>query len=116
MVACIYPQGPTHLLLSKPVIAAISGYAVAGGLELAVMCDLRIVEEDAIMGVFSRRFGVPLIDGGTVRLPALIGLSRALDMILTGRPVTAQEALDMGMCVLHTHAVKLPPPFPSRPC
>ncbi len=80
------------MLLSKPVIAAVSGYAVAGGLELACWCDLRVVEEDAVFGVFCRRWGVPLIDGGTIRLPRLIGHSRALDMILTGRPVEAAEA------------------------
>jgi len=91
------PMGPTRMCLSKPVIAAIAGYAVAGGLELALWCDLRVVEEDAIMGVFCRRWGVPLIDGGTVRLPRLIGLSRALDLILTGRPVPAEEALKMGL-------------------
>ncbi len=91
------PMGPTRMLLSKPVIAAVSGFAVAGGLELACWCDLRVVEEDAIFGVYCRRFGVPLIDGGTQRLPRLIGLSRALDMILTGRPVGAQEALQMGL-------------------
>jgi enoyl-CoA hydratase len=91
------PMGPSRLLLSKPVIAAISGYAVAGGLELALWCDLRILEADAVVGVFCRRWGVPLIDGGTVRLPRLIGLSRALDLILTGRPVTADEALQMGL-------------------
>ncbi|HEV8194781.1 MAG TPA: crotonase/enoyl-CoA hydratase family protein [Ktedonobacterales bacterium] len=91
------PMGPTRLLLSKPVIAAIAGYAVAGGLELALWCDLRVMEEDAVVGVFCRRWGVPLIDGGTVRLPRLIGLSRALDLILTGRPVGAQEALAMGL-------------------
>jgi enoyl-CoA hydratase len=91
------PMGPSRMLLSKPVIAAISGYAVAGGLELALWCDLRVMEEDAIVGVFCRRWGIPLIDGGTVRLPRLIGLSRALDLILTGRPVTAREALDMGL-------------------
>jgi enoyl-CoA hydratase len=83
--------------LSKPVIAAIAGYAVAGGFELALWCDLRVMEADAVLGVFSRRWGVPLIDGGTVRLPRLIGLSRALDIILTGRPVEAQEALQMGL-------------------
>ncbi|XP_014668624.1 PREDICTED: probable enoyl-CoA hydratase, mitochondrial [Priapulus caudatus] len=83
--------------ISKPVIAAIDGYAVAGGLELALMCDMRVVEESAIMGVYCRRFGVPLIDGGTVRLPAIIGLSRAMDMILTGRAITAKEALDWGL-------------------
>ena len=91
------PMGVSRLVLSKPVIAAVSGYAVAGGLELALWCDLRVVEEDAIMGVFCRRWGVPLIDGGTVRLPRLIGMSRALDMILTGRPVDAQEALQFGL-------------------
>lgn len=91
------PMGPTRLHLSKPVIAAVSGYAVAGGLELALWCDLRIAEEDAVFGVFCRRWGVPLIDGGTVRLPRLIGHSRALDMILTGRPVKADEALSFGL-------------------
>ena len=91
------PMGPTRMTLSKPVIAAINGYAVAGGLELALWCDLRVMEEGAVVGVFCRRWGVPLIDGGTVRLPRLIGLSRALDMILTGRPVGAQEALAMGL-------------------
>jgi len=91
------PMGPTRMHLSKPVIAAIAGYAVAGGLELALWCDLRIVEEDAVLGVFCRRWGVPLIDGGTVRLPRLIGLSRAMDLILTGRSVTAQEALQIGL-------------------
>jgi len=91
------PMGPTRMLLSKPVIAAISGYAVAGGLELALWCDLRVAEDDAVMGVFCRRWGVPLIDGGTVRLPRLIGLGHALDLILTGRPVGASEALRMGL-------------------
>ena len=91
------PMGPTRMVLKKPVIAAISGHAVAGGLELALFCDLRVVEEDAVLGVFCRRFGVPLIDGGTVRLPRLIGLSRALDLILTGRAVSAPEALQMGL-------------------
>lgn len=91
------PMGPSRMLLSKPVIAAISGFAVAGGLELALWCDLRVVEESATLGVFCRRFGVPLIDGGTVRLPRLIGMSHALDLILTGRPVTAEEALRMGL-------------------
>jgi enoyl-CoA hydratase/carnithine racemase len=91
------PMGPSRLLLDKPVIAAVEGYAVAGGLELALWCDLRVVAEDATMGVFCRRWGVPLIDGGTVRLPRLIGLSRALDLILTGRPVKAQEALQIGL-------------------
>jgi enoyl-CoA hydratase len=91
------PMGPSRLQLSKPVIAAVSGYAVAGGLELALMCDLRVAAETAIFGVFCRRWGVPLLDGGTVRLPRLIGLSRALDMILTGRPVDAREALAFGL-------------------
>lgn len=91
------PMGPSRLQLSKPLIAAVSGFAVAGGLELALLADLRVVEESAVMGVFCRRFGVPLIDGGTVRLPRLIGLSRALDLILTGRPVGAQEALAYGL-------------------
>jgi enoyl-CoA hydratase len=91
------PMGPSRMALSKPVIAAISGYAVAGGLELAVWCDLRVVEEDAVFGVFCRRWGVPLIDGGTVRLPRLIGHSRAMDLILTGRPVDAQEAYAIGL-------------------
>lgn len=91
------PMGPTRYLLRKPVIAAVAGYAVAGGLELACWCDLRVVEEDATFGVFCRRWGVPLIDGGTVRLPRLIGLSRALDLILTGRAVAAEEALAIGL-------------------
>ncbi|KAJ0023040.1 hypothetical protein NQD34_015174, partial [Periophthalmus magnuspinnatus] len=91
------PLGPSRLQLSKPLIAAVSGFAVAGGLELALLADLRVVEESAVMGVFCRRFGVPLIDGGTVRLPRLIGLSRALDLILTGRPVGAHEALAYGL-------------------
>ena len=91
------PMGPSRMRFSKPVIAAVCGYAVAGGLELALLCDLRVMEEDAVFGVFCRRWGVPLIDGGTVRLPRLIGMSRALDMILTGRPVYAKEALAMGL-------------------
>lgn len=91
------PMGPSRMMLSKPVIAAVSGYAVAGGLELALWCDLRVAEDDAVFGVFCRRWGVPLIDGGTVRLPRLIGHSRAMDMILTGRPVAADEALAMGL-------------------
>ena len=91
------PLGPTRMILSKPVIAAIAGYAVAGGLELALWCDLRVVEADAVMGVFCRRWGVPLIDGGTIRLPRLIGMGRALDLILTGRPVEAREAMEMGL-------------------
>ena len=91
------PMGPTRLQLSKPVIAAISGFAVAGGLELALWCDLRVAEEDAVLGVFCRRWGVPLIDGGTVRLPQIVGVGRALDLILTGRGVPAPEALQMGL-------------------
>jgi enoyl-CoA hydratase len=91
------PLGPSRMRLSKPVIAAVAGHAVAGGLELALMCDLRVVEQSAVFGVFCRRWGVPLIDGGTIRLPRLIGHSRAMDMILTGRPVTAEEALAMGL-------------------
>jgi enoyl-CoA hydratase len=91
------PMGPTRLRLSKPVIAAISGHAVAGGLELALWCDLRVAEDDAVLGVFCRRWGVPLIDGGTVRLPRLIGQGRALDLILTGRPVGAAEAHAIGL-------------------
>ncbi|WP_408898624.1 crotonase/enoyl-CoA hydratase family protein [Nocardioides sp. R1-1] len=90
-------MGPTRMLLSKPVIAAVEGYAVAGGLELAVWCDLRVVDPDAAFGVFCRRWGVPLIDGGTIRLPRLIGHSHALDLILTGREVGAEEALRMGL-------------------
>ncbi len=86
------PMGPSRMLLSKPVIAAVAGYAVAGGLELALWCDLRVMEEDAVFVVFCRRWGVPLIDGGTVRLPRLIGHGRALDMILTGRPAKPQAA------------------------
>jgi enoyl-CoA hydratase len=91
------PMGPSRLVLSKPVIAAVAGHAVAGGLELACWCDLRVVEESAVLGVFCRRFGVPLIDGGTVRLPQIVGLGRALDLILTGRPVGADEALRIGL-------------------
>jgi enoyl-CoA hydratase len=91
------PMGPTRMRLGKPVIAAISGHAVAGGLELALWCDLRVAEQDAILGVFCRRWGVPLIDGGTVRLPRLIGASRAMDLVLTGRPVDAAEALSIGL-------------------
>jgi enoyl-CoA hydratase len=103
------PMGPTRMRLSKPVIAAVAGHAVAGGLELALWCDLRLAEEGAVFGVFCRRWGVPLIDGGTVRLPRLIGVSRAMDMILTGRPVSAAEALDMGL------ANRLVPDGESRP-
>ena len=91
------PMGPTRLALSKPVIAAIEGYAVAGGLELALWCDLRVASSESTLGVFNRRFGVPLIDLGTVRLPRMIGQSRALDLILTGRPVKAVEALEIGL-------------------
>ncbi len=91
------PMGPSRMRLSKPVIAAISGYAVAGGLELALWCDMRVMEDTAVFGVFCRRFGVPLIDGGTVRLPRLIGMSNAMDLILTGRPVEANEAKQMGL-------------------
>ncbi|MBI2382863.1 MAG: crotonase/enoyl-CoA hydratase family protein [Gammaproteobacteria bacterium] len=91
------PMGPTRMQLSKPVVAAVSGYCVAGGLELALWCDLRVADETAVFGVFCRRFGVPLIDGGTVRLPRLIGMSRALDLILTGRPVDAREAHRIGL-------------------
>ncbi|MFE6149745.1 crotonase/enoyl-CoA hydratase family protein [Streptomyces sp. NPDC057889] len=102
------PMGPTRLRLSKPVIAAVSGHAVAGGLELALWCDLRVAEEDAVFGVFCRRWGVPLIDGGTVRLPRLIGESRAMDLILTGRPVPAPEAYTIGL------ANRLVPPGRAR--
>ncbi|WP_067886344.1 crotonase/enoyl-CoA hydratase family protein [Nocardia vaccinii] len=91
------PMGPTRMRLSKPVIAAVAGYAVAGGLELALWCDLRIAEQDSTFGVFCRRWGVPLIDGGTVRLPRIVGEGRAMDMILTGRAVGATEALQMGL-------------------
>ena len=91
------PIGPTKMLLSKPVIAAIAGHAVAGGMELALWCDMRVMEEEAVFGVFCRRFGVPLVDGGTVRLPRLIGMSNAMDLILTGRPVDAVEAKQIGL-------------------
>lgn len=91
------PMGPTRLVLKKPVIAAVEGFAVAGGIELAAWCDLRVAAKTATFGVFCRRFGVPLIDGGTIRLPRLIGQSRAMDMILTGRPVGADEALTFGL-------------------
>jgi enoyl-CoA hydratase len=91
------PMGPTRMLLSKPVIAAIEGHAVAGGLELALWCDLRVAARDAVLGVYCRRFGVPLVDGGTIRLPRLIGHGRALDLILTGRAVSAEEALAIGL-------------------
>lgn len=91
------PMGPSRMQLSKPVIAAVSGYAVAGGLELAAWCDLRVVESDATFGVFCRRWGVPLIDGGTIRLPRIVGMGVAMDLILTGRPVAADEALRIGL-------------------
>ncbi|MEV6135015.1 crotonase/enoyl-CoA hydratase family protein [Nocardia sp. NPDC051990] len=91
------PMGPTRMRLSKPVIAAISGYAVAGGLELALWCDMRVAEQDSTFGVFCRRWGVPLIDGGTIRLPRIIGTGRAMDMVLTGRAVAATEALQIGL-------------------
>ena len=91
------PMGPSRMRLDKPVIAAVEGHAVAGGLELALWCDLRVAAEDAVLGVFCRRWGVPLIDGGTVRLPRLIGHSRAMDLVLTGRPVAAEEALAIGL-------------------
>lgn len=91
------PMGPSRLLLAKPVIAAVSGAAVAGGMELALWCDMRVMEEDAYFGVYCRRFGVPLIDGGTVRLPRLVGMGHAMDLILTGRKVEAAEALQMGL-------------------
>jgi enoyl-CoA hydratase len=91
------PMGPTRMRLSKPVIAAVAGHAVAGGLELALWCDLRVADETAVFGVFCRRWGVPLVDGGTVRLPRLIGTSRAMDLVLTGRPVLADEALAIGL-------------------
>ena len=103
------PLGPTRMSLTKPVIAAVAGHAVAGGLELACLCDLRVAEESAVFGVFCRRWGVPLIDGGTVRLPRMIGLSRALDMILTGRAVGAAEALAWGL------ANRVVPDGTSRP-
>jgi enoyl-CoA hydratase len=103
------PMGPTRMRLTKPVIAAVAGHAVAGGLELALWCDLRVAEETAVFGVFCRRWGVPLIDGGTVRLPRLIGVSRALDLILTGRPVSASEALAIGL------ANRVVPEGSSRP-
>jgi len=103
------PMGPTRLRLTKPVIAAVSGHAVAGGLELALWCDLRVADETAVFGVFCRRFGVPLVDGGTIRLPRLIGTSRALDLILTGRAVDAREALAIGL------ANRLVPPGEALP-
>jgi enoyl-CoA hydratase len=96
-MAAVGPMGPSRMGLSKPVIAAVSGHAVAGGLELALWCDLRVVEQDAVFGVYCRRWGVPLIDGGTVRLQRVVGMGRALDLILTGRPVAADEAYAMGL-------------------
>lgn len=102
------PMGPTRMRLGKPVVAAVAGHAVAGGLELALWCDLRVAEEGAVFGVFCRRWGVPLIDGGTVRLPRLIGTSRAMDMVLTGRAVTASEAVEIGL------ANRLAPPGQAR--
>ena len=93
----IGPMGPSRMAFSKPVIAAVEGYAVAGGMEMALLCDMRVVDEKAVMGIFCRRFGVPLLDGGSARLPQLIGLSRALDLILTGRPIKADEALQLGV-------------------
>ncbi|MEL7158676.1 MAG: crotonase/enoyl-CoA hydratase family protein [Actinomycetota bacterium] len=97
IVGSLGPVGPSRLLLDKPVIAAVEGYAVAGGIELALWCDLRVASRTAVFGVFCRRWGVPLVDGGTIRLPRLIGHSRALDLILTGRPVEGPEALDIGL-------------------
>ena len=119
-------MGPSRMALSKPLIAAVSGYAVAGGLELALLADLRVVEEDAVFGVFCRRWGVPLIDGGTVRLPRVVGHGRAMDLILTGRPVHADEALQMGLAnrvvpvgesltVAHRLAEEIAA-FPQRAC
>lgn len=96
-VGSLGPMGPTRLRLSKPVVAAVEGHAVAGGMELALWCDLRVMAEDATFGIFCRRFGVPLVDMGSVRLPRLIGESRAMDLILTGRPVRAEEALAIGL-------------------
>jgi len=103
------PMGPSRMTLSKPVIAAVAGHAVAGGLELACWCDMRVADDSAVFGVYCRRWGVPLIDGGTVRLPRLIGHSRAMDMILTGRPVRAAEALEWGLAnrvVAHGRALE----------
>jgi enoyl-CoA hydratase len=102
------PMGPTRLASPVPVVAAIEGHAVAGGLELALWADLRVVASDAVLGVFCRRWGVPLIDGGTVRLPRLVGMARALDLVLTGRPVDAREALDIGL------ATRVCPPGQAR--
>jgi enoyl-CoA hydratase len=98
------PMGPTRMMLSKPVIAAIEGYAVAGGFELALWCDLRVASRQAVFGIFNRRWGVPLVDGGTFRLPRIVGLGRALDLILTGRPIYAEEARDIGLVTLVTEA------------
>jgi enoyl-CoA hydratase len=107
-MSAVGPMGPSRMSLSKPVIAAVSGHAVAGGLELALWCDLRVVEQDAVFGVFCRRWGVPLIDGGTVRLQRVVGMGRALDLVLTGRPVGADEAYAMGL------ANRVVPPGESR--
>lgn len=90
-------KGPTRRLIKKPMVCSISGFCIANGLELALMCDLRVIEDDAILGFFNRRFGIPLMDGGTVRLPAMIGLSRALDLVLTGKYVFAKEAFEIGI-------------------
>src|SRR5262249_57664697 len=109
------PMGPTRLRLGKPVIAAIEGYAVAGGLELAIWCDLRVASEEAILGVFCRRFGVPLVDLGTVRLPQIVGLGRAMDLVLTGRPVNAQEAWSIGLVSRGVPAGPALPPAPDLP-
>ena len=121
------PMGPTRMVFSKPVIAAVEGYAVAGGLELAVWCDLRVAAEDAVFGIYCRRWGVPLIDGGTIRLPRLIGQSHALDMILTGRGVSGDEARMMGLANrltpkgealagAHASSPTRSPPFRSAAC
>ena len=107
-------MGPTRMLLSKPVIAAVEGYAVAGGLELALWCDLRVAARDAVFGVFCRRWGVPLIDGGTIRLPRLLGHSHALDLILTGRGVSGDEALRMGLANRLVEPGQRAAPKPSR--
>jgi len=109
------PMGSSRMVLSKPVIAAVEGYAVAGGLELALWCDLRVASESAVFGVFCRRWGVPLIDGGTVRLPRLIGASRALDLVLTGRPVAAAEALEIGLDARPPRSWRASSPSSRRP-
>ncbi len=121
------PLGCTRMLLGKPVIAAVEGHAVAGGLELALWCDLRVAARDAVFGVYCRRFGVPLVDGGTIRLPRLIGMSRALDMILTGRGVSGDEAFAIGLAnrlaepgqalaIAKLLAVEISPPSRPWPC